>query len=452
MKDKIWTKDGWRAYPVEQQPEWPDTADYEQVLEQLSTLPALVFAGETRALRKQLAEAVTGQSFVLHCGDCAEEFARCTGPRIHALVKVFLQMSIILAYAGERKVVNIARLAGQYVKPRSLDTEQIGGLIIPSYRGDMVNRVEPTPESRRPNPKRIIEGYFRATATLNLVRAFTHGGYAAWDMVSAWHQDFLDAFQANRKYEELVRSIQKAIAFAKALGMDVSAPQLNQMSLYTSHEALLLGYEEALTRIDTTTGLWYDTSAHFLWIGDRTRQSNGGHVEFLRGVNNPIGLKIGPNHDLDEIRKVIQKLNPRNEPGRLTLITRFGTSKIAEMLPRLVRCLTGEGINVVWCCDPMHGNTYTNTAQRKTRRFEDILLEIHRFFLIHAAEGTIPGGIHLEMTGDNVTECTGGRRMLADEDLNLNYQTACDPRINAEQAVELAFEVAEHLNPWQAKL
>ncbi len=327
MKIPEWTKFSWRSFPVRQQPTWPDAHDCEDTLKMLSQLPALVFAGESRELRQHLVKAAEGKAFVLHCGDCAEDFSRCSGPRIHDLVKVILQMSIILAYAGEKQVVNIGRIAGQYAKPRSSETENVDGKEIPSYRGDMVNSPEATLEARTPDPRKMLEGYFRATATLNLVRAFTRGGYAALDQVHAWHRDFLDAFPANQKYEELVMGIRKAINFTTAIGLDIHAPELNQVTLYTSHEALLLEYEEAMTRIDTTTGDWYDTSAHMLWIGDRTRQLDGAHVEFLRGVCNPLGMKIGPDHDIDDIKQIIEKLNPENDPGRLTLITRFGAER-----------------------------------------------------------------------------------------------------------------------------
>lgn len=420
---------------------------YEAALRKVSELPSLVFAGETRALKGALAQAVQGEAFVLQCGDCSEDFSRCTGPRIHALLKVILQMSIVLAYSGEKRVVNIGRIAGQYAKPRSSDIECVGGMNLPSYRGDMVNSPEATPEARTPDPSRILEGYFRATATLNLVRAFTRGGYAALDKVEAWHNDFLDAFPANPQYEQLVNGIRKAINFSAAIGLDIRAPQTNQIALYTSHEALLLGYEEALTRIDTTTGDWYDTSAHMLWIGDRTRQPDGAHVEFLRGVGNPLGMKVGAAHVVDDIKRIVERLNPNNEPGRMSLITRFGADAVDSCLPPLARELRREGMNVVWLCDPMHGNTYTVDSARKSRRFDDIILELRRYFDIHRAEGTVPGGVHLELTGDKVTECTGGRRNLHDQDLHANYQTNCDPRLNAEQAVELAFEIAGILNP-----
>jgi len=316
---------------------------------------------------------------------------------------------------------------------------------MPSYRGDMVNSSEPKPEARIPDPRRILDGYFHAAATLNLVRAFTKGGYAALDKIQSWSDASFGAFPSSRKYDQLVNEIRKAMNFVAAMGIDIKAPQLNEITVYASHEALLLGYEEAMTRIDTTTGKWYDTSAHMLWIGDRTRQLDGAHVEFLRGVCNPIGVKIGPNHVVDDIKRLVEKLNPDNEPGRLTLITRFGAEKIGAFLPPLLKELKKEGIKTIWCCDPMHGNTYTSTLSQKTRKYKDILGEIRSFWEIHHAEGTTAGGVHLELTGDNVTECIGGNRQLLDSDLHLNYQTNCDPRLNAEQSVELAFELAEKL-------
>jgi 3-deoxy-7-phosphoheptulonate synthase len=416
------------------------------VLQEISSLPALVFAGETRTLKRQLADAVQGKAFVLQCGDCAEDFARCTGPRIHALIKVILQMSVVLAYAGGKRVINIGRLAGQYAKPRSSNVETIAGSELPTYRGDMVNSVEPTLQARTPDPRRMLEGYFRATATLNLVRAFTSGGYASLDMVDAWHRDFLDIYPANPKYEQLVKEIRKAVNFSSAIGIDVHSPQAHQIVLYTSHEALLLGYEQAMTRVDTTTGDWYDTSAHMLWIGDRTRQVDGAHVEFLRGVGNPIGVKVGPKHHIDEIKRVVQKIDPSNTPGKIALITRFGARGVNALLPPLVREMTREGLHVVWLCDPMHGNTYINDMSLKTRRMEDILAETRSFFEIHDSERTVAGGIHLELTGDDVAECVGGRCKLHAADLLSNYQTTCDPRLNAQQAVELAFELADILS------
>ncbi len=442
-----WSKSTWRSFPARQQPLWPDARDCDETLKKVSNLPALVFAGESRTLKQQLAEVLDGKAFVLQAGDCSEDFSRCNGPRIHDLLKVILQMSIILAYAGEKKIVKIGRIVGQYAKPRSFDTETVSGQVLPTYRGDMVNSPEPTLDARKPDPRRILEGYFRAAATLNLVRAFTRGGFAALDHVHAWSEASFGSFPANRKYEELLKEIRKAINFTTAIGLDPHSPQLNEVTIFTSHEALLLEYEEAMTRIDTTTGLWYDTSAHLPWIGDRTRQPDGAHVEFLRGVCNPLGMKIGPDHSIDDLKRIVHTLNPDNDPGRLTLITRLGSDKIASLLPPLLREMKREGFKIVWLCDPMHGNTYTNANGQKTRRFDVILKEIHSFCQIHQTEGTIAGGVHLELTGDNVTECIGGNRQLLDSDLKLNYQTNCDPRLNAEQAVEIAFEIANILNP-----
>ena len=447
MGQSEWTKSSWRSFEARQQPAWPDDTAYFETLNTLSELPPLVFAGESRTLKEQLAEAAAGKAFVLQCGDCAEDFSRCNGSAIREILKVILQMSVVLAYAGEKRVIKIGRIAGQYAKPRSSDTESVNGLEMPSYRGDMVNSPEPTLEARTPDPRRMLEGYFRAAATLNLTRAFTRGGFAALDKVRDWHSESLRTLPASQKYDQIAKQISKTINFLAAIGLDAANPSLNQVTLYTSHEALLLGYEEALTRKDSTTGEWYDCSAHMLWIGDRTRQVNGSHVEFLRGVRNPIGLKIGPNYEIDDIKKIITKLNPYNEPGRLTLITRFGAEKIKTILPKLLREIQSEGCSVVWCCDPMHGNTYQSDYGQKTRNFSDILDEIRNFFQIHRAEGTIPGGVHLELTGDNVTECTGGSRQLLDLNLQENYQSNCDPRLNAEQSVELAFELSEMLNP-----
>jgi 3-deoxy-7-phosphoheptulonate synthase len=442
-----WHKASWRGFPICQQPQWPDERECSNVVDKLSQLPALVFAGETRRLMGHLGRVAEGKAFVLQCGDCSEEFAGCNGPRIHRLLKVILQMAIVLAYAGEKEIITIGRVAGQYAKPRSSETEKFDMLEIPSYRGDMINSPEPTIEARLHNPKRMLEGYFRSTATLNLIRAFTRGGYAALDYVESWHRDFCGAFPANRKYDDMVKGIRKAINFAAAIGLDFNSTQFNQFVIYTSHEALLLDYEEAMTRIDTTTGDWYDTSAHMLWVGDRTRHPDGAHVEFLRGVGNPIGIKIGPNHNLNDIIRVIELLNPQNHAGRISLITRFGAGQIGEFLPSLIRKMEGLGFKVAWICDPMHGNTYKNANGHKTRKFDDIVKEINNFVEIHKSEGTIAGGVHLELTGENVTECVGGTRHLSDKDLCLNYQTTCDPRLNAEQAVELAFELAEMINP-----
>ncbi len=440
----------WRSCAVLQQPSWPDAQVRDATLARLSQLPSLVFAGETRKLKTNLAQALRGEAFVLQAGDCSEEFSRCHEPIIHDLLKVILQMSVILTYAGDKKVVKIGRVAGQYAKPRSSDTEFVDGVELPSYRGDMVNGSAPTREARTPDPTRMLEGYFRAAATLNLIRAFTGGGYAALNQVQSWNEASGHRFHANAKYEELVRGIKKAVGFMASIGIDPNSPQLDLVSFYTSHEALLLEYEETMVRNDSTSGCRYCASANMLWIGDRTRQPDGGHVEFLRYVENPVGLKVGPSFDIEELKRAVTKLNPKNEAGRITLITRFGVQEIEKHLPRLVKRFKSEGLEILWVCDPMHGNTYQGSQSRKTRRYEDILGEFRAFWDIHQSLGSVAGGVHLELTGEDVTECTGGSSQLSEKDLFRNYQTNCDPRLNAEQAVELAFEIAETVKDKQA--
>jgi len=438
-----WTKSSWQNYTALQQPNWPDKAMLQDALGTLSKLPPLVFAGEIRTLKQLLGDASQGKAFLLQGGDCSEDFNNCTAPGIRESLKVILQMAVVLSYAGGKPVIKVGRIAGQYAKPRSSDTENVNGVELSSYRGDMVNSPEPTKEARIPDPNRMVKGYYLAASTLNILRAFTKGGYAALNRVTAWNNEFVKTSPMGRSYERLAKQIDQALHFMGIIGLDVDNPLLSQASFFTSHEALLLGYEEALTRQDSTTGLWYDCSAHMLWIGDRTRQLDGAHIEFLSGVLNPIGMKVGPNHDIDELKRIIDKLNPENEPGRLTLITRFGAKDIDNYLPSLLREMKQEGYNLVWSCDPMHGNTYTAETKHKTRNFNDILQEIQCFFQIHWAEGTIPGGIHFELTGDNVTECIGGGRNIMDKNLQENYLTNCDPRLNAEQSLEIAFQVAE---------
>ncbi|MCJ7600832.1 MAG: 3-deoxy-7-phosphoheptulonate synthase class II [Desulfobulbaceae bacterium] len=438
-----WTKSSWQKFTALQQPKWPDQKAYQEAVDTIAKLPPLVFAGEIRDLKKQLAAAVEGKAFLLQGGDCAEDFTHCTAPGIRELLKVILQMAVILTYAGGKPVIKVGRMAGQYAKPRSSDTEIVNGKEIASYRGDMVNSPEPTEEARRPDPQRMVKGYFLAAATMNITRAFTKGGYAALHRVHAWNNEFVKSSPMGRSYERLARNIDQALHFMEVIGINTDIPQLNQALFYISHEALLLGYEEALTRQDSITGQWYDCSAHMVWIGDRTRQLDGAHVEFLRGVLNPIGMKIGPKHDITVIKKLIERLNPENEPGRMTLITRFGAKNVDKYLPPLIREIKKEGYKVVWSCDPMHGNTYTAETGLKTRNFDEILQELQCFFEIHCAEGSIPGGVHFELTGDNVTECTGGGRNILDQQLQQNYLTNCDPRLNAEQSLELAFQLAE---------
>ncbi len=438
-----WTKTSWQNFTALQQPKWPDMAAHDAVIERLSALPPLVFAGEIRDLKALLAKAVTGDAFLLQGGDCSEDFSQVTAPNIREKLKVLLQMAVVLTYAGGKPVIKLGRIAGQFAKPRSSDTEMVDGVELMSYRGDMVNCSEPLADLRIPDPNRIQEGYNMAASTLNLLRAFTRGGFAALDRVSAWNQEFVKQSPMGRSYERLGKQIQQALQFMETIGIDPNSPQMQQAQFFTSHEALLLGYETALTREDSITGDWYDCSAHMLWIGERTRQVDGAHVEFLRGVNNPIGVKIGPDYDLDNVKQLIDALNPENEAGRLTLITRLGMNNIEKVLPPLLREAKREGYNIVWNCDPMHANTYTAKSGLKTRNFNDILSEITCFFETHWAEGTIPGGIHLEMTGNNVTECTGGARNIVDEELANNYLTTCDPRLNAEQSLEVAFQIAD---------
>jgi 3-deoxy-7-phosphoheptulonate synthase len=438
-----WNKTSWQNFEALQQPKWPDAEAYKNIIETISLLPPLCFAGEIRALKAQLADAVEGKAFLLQGGDCSEDFANCTAPGIRENLKVILQMAIILSYAGGKPVIKIGRMAGQYAKPRSSDTEMVDGKEIASYRGDMVNSPEPDEAARVPDPERMLKGYHLATATMNILRAFTRGGYASLERVHAWNNEFVKRSPLGRSYERLARHIDQALNFMRVVGIDTNTPQFNQASFYTSHEALLLGYEQALTRQDSITGGWYDCSAHMLWIGDRTRQLDGAHIEFFRGVGNPIGMKVGPKHDIDTIKRIIERLNPENEPGKLTLITRFGCKDIEKYLPKLVREIKRSGYKVVWSCDPMHGNTYTSETGLKTRNFNEILQEIQCFFEINWAEGTVPGGVHFELTGEDVTECTGGGQNILDQHLLKNYLTHCDPRLNNEQSLELAFQIAE---------
>lgn len=442
-EQKNWTKSSWQKFTALQQPTWPDHVAVDKVLRNLATLPPLVFAGEIRSLKALLAKAVTGDAFLLQGGDCSENFSHVTAPNIRETLKVLLQMAVVLTYAGGKPVVKVGRIAGQFAKPRSSDTETIDGVELPSYRGDMVNSPEFTPESRIPNPKYMLKGYNMAASTLNLLRAFTRGGYGSLQRVQAWNQEFVSQSPMGRSYDRLAKQISHAIRFMETIGISSETPQIEQTQLFTSHEALLLQYEEALTRKDSITGDWYDCSAHMLWIGERTRQVDGAHIEFLRGVHNPIGLKLGPTYDIDDVKRVVEAINPDNEPGRMTIITRLGMKKVEKVLPPLLREMKKEGFNLVWSCDPMHANTYTAKSGLKTRNFNDILAEITCFFETHWSEGTIPGGIHLEMTGDNVTECTGGAHNIVDEELSNNYLTSCDPRLNAEQSLEVAFQLAD---------
>jgi 3-deoxy-7-phosphoheptulonate synthase len=446
-----WTPESWRKKPIVQVPEYPETAALEAVEKQLASFPPLVFAGEARNLKKQLARVCAGEAFLLQGGDCAESFAEHGPNNIRDFFRVFLQMAVVLTFAGGSPVVKVGRIAGQFAKPRSSPTEKRGDVELPSYRGDIINGNDFTPEARIPDPRRQIEAYRQSAATLNLLRAFAHGGYANLATVHQWMLGFVKDSPQARRYAELADRISEALGFMRACGLDLeSHPELRTTDLYTSHEALLLGYEQAMTRVDSTSGDWYCTSGHMVWIGDRTRQPDHAHVEFCRGIKNPIGLKCGPSLKADDLIRLIDILNPDNEPGRLTLIGRFGAEKVGEHLPALIRAVKREGKEVVWSCDPMHGNTITAVSGYKTRPFDRILNEVKEFFAVHAAEGTYAGGVHLEMTGQNVTECTGGARAISDSDLNDRYHTFCDPRLNAEQSIDMAFLVAELLKKERA--
>ena len=447
-----WTRTGWRARPRVQMPDYDDAMAVAEVERQLAKYPPLVFAGEVRRLRRALAAAGAGRAFLLQGGDCAESFAEFSADNIRDTFKVLLQMAIVLTFGAKVPVIKVGRMAGQFAKPRSAPTETVNGVELPSYRGDIINGFDPTPEARRPDPQRMLQAYTQAAASLNLLRAFSTGGFADMHRVHSWTLGFAEHDKAER-YRALSDRISDALAFMEAAGMTgETAHELKTVDFYTSHEALLLEYEEALCRIDSTTGLPVAGSGHMLWIGDRTRQPDGAHVEFCRGVQNPVGLKCGPSLTPDDLRRLIALLNPANEPGRLTLITRFGAGKVGEHLPRLIRAVRDEGAEVVWVCDPMYGNTIKAASGFKTRPFELVLREVRETFAVHKAEGSIPGGVHFEMTGQDVTECTGGVRAVTEENLCDRYHTACDPRLNASQSLELAFLVAEELSDRRADL
>jgi len=447
-----WTRDSWRKHPIQQVPDYPDPAALAAVEARLAAFPPLVFAGEARALKKALGKVAMGEGFLLQGGDCAEAFAESSANNFSAnnirdFLRVFLQMAVVLTYAGSLPVVKVGRIAGQYAKPRTSPIEKKNGLELPSYRGDIINGVEFDEASRRPDPERQIEAYTRSAATLNLLRAFVHGGYANLANVREWTLGFVKDSPQSHHYEELADRISEALSFMQACGLDLeSHPELKSTDFYTSHEALLLGYEQAMTREDSTRpGTYCCTSAHMLWIGDRTRQLDHAHVEFCRGIMNPLGLKCGPSTKVDDLLRLIDVLNPENEPGRLTLIVRTGSDKVGNQLPAMIRAVEREGKTVLWSCDPMHGNTITSENGYKTRPFDRILAEVKTFFEVHRAEGTHGGGVHLEMTGQNVAECTGGARMITDADFKDRYHTVCDPRLNAEQSIDLAFLVAKLL-------
>jgi len=439
-----WTPASWREKPIAQVPDYPDTDLLRSVEKQLAGFPPLVFAGEARKLKRALGKVAAGEAFLLQGGDCAESFAEHSADQIRDFFRVFLQMSVVLTFAAASPVVKVGRIAGQFAKPRSAPTEMVGGIELPSYRGDIVNAIEFTEEARRPDPTRQVDAYRQSAATLNLLRAFATGGYANLDNAHRWMLGFVKDSPASDRYQELADRITETLAFMRAIGLDPEMhPELRTTEFYTSHEALLLGYEQSLTRVDSTSGDWYATSGHMLWIGDRTRQPDHAHVEYFRGIQNPVGLKCGPSLTPDGLVRLIDLLNPTNEAGRLTLICRFGADKVGESLPGLIRAVEREGRKVIWSCDPMHGNTIKAASGYKTRPFDRLLQEVKHFFAVHEAEGTYAGGIHLEMTGNNVTECTGGARAISDEDLRDRYHTYCDPRLNAEQAIEMAFLVAD---------
>ncbi|MEM7650702.1 MAG: 3-deoxy-7-phosphoheptulonate synthase class II [Pseudomonadota bacterium] len=443
---QTWTPDSWRAKPVQQMPEYADQAALKAAEAELAALPPLVFAGEARNLQDKLAKVAAGEAFLLQGGDCAESFAEFNANKIRDTFRVLLQMAVALTYGGSLPVVKVGRVAGQFAKPRSSDTETQGDVTLPSYRGDNINSIEFTAEAREPDPQRLIQSYHQASATLNLLRAFAKGGFADLNRVHGWNLEFVSGSPLCERYDDLASRIDEALRFMAACGVtSETVPTIRQTEFYTSHEALHLNYEEAMTRQDSLTGDWYDTSAHFLWIGARTHQADHGQIEFVKGIKNPLGMKCSPALEPDELMRLIDTLNPDNTPGRLTLIARMGHEQVEEKLAPLVRKVKEEGRSVVWSCDPMHGNTFKSDSGFKTRRFESILSEVKGFFAVHKAEGTHAGGVHFEMTGENVTECVGGAEDITSEDLGSRYHTACDPRLNANQALELAFLIADEL-------
>jgi len=441
-----WSPSSWRSKTAHQQPTYQDRLALADVETELATLPPLVFAQETRQLRSELADVAEGNAFLLQGGDCAESFVDFSADNIRDTFKVILQMAIVLTYAGRKPVVKVGRIAGQFAKPRSADMETRDGIELPSFRGDIVNAAEFTPEARAVDPQRMLRAYHQSTATLNLLRAFAHGGLADLQQVNGWNLGFVSGNEQCQQYQQLAHEIRDALSFMEVMGItSKNTPVLRETDLYTSHEALLLNYEEALTRRDSITGNWYNCAAHMLWIGERTRQLDAAHIEFMRGIQNPIGVKVGPSIKPDELLRLIDALNPNNEAGRLTLITRMGADTLADKLPELARTVTSEGRKVVWSSDPMHGNTVKASNDFKTRSFDRILTEIQQFFQVLRAEGAHPGGVHLEMTGQRVTECVGGAYRVSESDLANRYKTQCDPRLNADQVLEMAFNVSELL-------
>jgi 3-deoxy-7-phosphoheptulonate synthase len=438
-----WTPSSWRDRPAAHQPAWPDADALEGALDVIRRQPPLVFAGEARALTGALGQVARGNAFLLQAGDCAESFEGFSANGIRDRLKIILQMAVVLTYGSGVPAIKVGRIAGQFAKPRSSPVEKRGDAELPSFLGHIVNDIEFTAEARRPDPARLVEAYHQSAATLNLLRAFTKGGFADLGQIHQWNLQFVSSSLQGRRYEVLAQNIDAALRFMAACGIDIdSEPQLHEVDFYTSHDALLLGYEEALTRQDSLTGDWYDCSAHLLWIGERTRQLDGAHVEFLAGVGNPLGVKLGPNATAAEAVALCERLNPDKIPGRLTLIIRMGGGQVGELLPPIVRAVEQADHPVVWACDPMHGNTFQSPTGYKTRHFDDVLEEIRGFFAVHKDAGTWPGGIHLELTGDDVTECLGGAEEILHDQLETRYETMCDPRLNARQSLDLAFEVA----------
>ena len=439
-----WNRDSWREFNILQQPKYPDLKELKEVEEKLKSLPPLVFAGEARSLKEELAKVCNGEAFLLQGGDCAESFTNFNANNIRDMFKVLLQMAIVLTFAGGYPVVKVGRVAGQFAKPRSSDFEEVNGVKLPSYRGDIINGFEFDEKARVPDPKRMIEAYYQSASTMNLLRAFSRGGLADLHQVHKWNLGFVKKPEIGEKYAKLADELTKTLSFMAACGItSANTPVINQTAVYTSHEALLLPYEEALTRVDSLSGEWYDCSAHMLWIGERTRGINDAHVHFLSGVKNPIGVKIGPSAKAEDVVALANKLNPENEAGRLNVIIIMGADKIRENLPKILRELKREGLNIVYSIDPMHGNTVKTSNNYKTREFDKIISEVRSFFEIHKAEGTRAGGVHLEMTGQDVTECTGGALNITESSLEQRYETQCDPRLNADQALELAFLMAD---------
>lgn len=442
----VWAPSSWRDLPAAQQPDWPDIHALEQSLKTLSGLPPLVFAGEARSLKQALSEVAAGEAFLLQAGDCAESFNDFTADSIRDKLKVILQMAVVLTYGAGVPVVKLGRIAGQFAKPRTSATETVDGRELPSFRGHIVNDDAPTDAARVPDPARMLTAYHQSASTLNLLRAFTKGGFADLSQVHTWNQQFVARSAGGRQYEELAAEIERALRFMRACGINLGGETtLQQVEFWTSHEALILGYEEAMTRRDSLTGDWYDTSAHLLWVGERTRQVDGAHIEFLRGLSNPLAAKIGPRATPDEVVAICDALDPDHEPGRLTLIARMGAGRVEDTLPELLQAVRATGHPVIWACDPMHGNTYTSPGGRKTRHFDHVLAEIREFFGVCRQEGVWPGGVHVELTGDDVTECLGGIEEVLENHLELRYTTTCDPRLNGSQSLDLAFQVADLL-------